>query len=177
MPIIIETPRLIMKQFCKADAKYLFELNSDPDVTKYVGESAYNSMEEVYELIRNYDQYERYGVGRLNMFDKQSSEYIGWCGLKYLEKEQYVDLGYRLLKRHWGNGYATEAATASLEYGFDVLNLDKIIGKAMKENTASINVFKKLGLTYSHDDECGAHPGVVYVITKEEWKAPPNPPR
>jgi ribosomal-protein-alanine N-acetyltransferase len=170
MPIIIETPRLIMKQFCEADAKHLFELNSDPDVTKYVGGSAYSSMDEVIEFIKNYDQYEKYGMGRLNMFDKITGEYIGWCGLKYLEDEQNVDLGYRLLKRHWGKGYATEAATASLEYGFDVLNLDKIIGKAMKENTASINVFKKLGMAYSHDDECGKHPAVVYVITKEEWK-------
>ena len=159
-----------MKQFCEADAKYLFELNSDPDVTKYVGEGAYNSIDEVYEVIRNYNQYEKYRQGRLNMFDKQTGEYIGWCGLKYLEAEQITDLGYRLMKRHWGKGYATEAAIACLDYGFNTLNLEKIIGKAMKENIASINIFKKLGLTYSHDDECAAHPAVVYIITKKEWK-------
>jgi len=177
MPIIIETERLILKQFCEADAKYLFELNSDPDVTRYVGEGAFNSLDDVYAFIKNYGQYEKYKMGRLNMFDKQTGEYIGWCGLKFLEDSDQVDLGYRLLKRHWGKGYATEASIACLDYGFNTLNLQKIVGTAMEENTASINVFKKLGLKYSHNDDCGKHPGVVYVITKEKWKAPPNPPR
>lgn len=177
MPIIIETERLILKQFCEDDAKYLFELNNDPDVTKYTGDVAYTSLDEVYEFLKGYDQYEKYGQGRLNVFNKQTGEYIGWCGLKFLEDSDQVDLGYRLLKRHWGKGYATEASIACLDYGFNTLNLQKIVGTAMKENIASINVFKKLGLKYSHDDDCGKHPGVVYVITKEEWKAPPNHPR
>jgi len=124
----------------------------------------------VREFVRNYNQYEKYGQGRLNMFDKQSGEYIGWCGLKYLTESRQTDLGYRLLKKHWGKGYATEASTACLNYGFNTLNLEKIIGTAMKENTASIKVFEKLGLKYSHDDDCGCQPGVVYTITKEEWK-------
>ena len=170
MPIQLETPRLIMKQFCKEDARHLFELNSDPEVTKYVGEGAYKDLDAVREFIRNYNQYEKYGQGRLNIFDKQTDEYIGWCGLKYLENEGYSDLGYRLLKKHWGKGYATEAAKASLDYGFKTLELDKIIGTAMKENLASIGVFKKLGMQYSHDQSCGCQPGVVYVITKYQWK-------
>jgi ribosomal-protein-alanine N-acetyltransferase len=170
MAIQLETERLILKQFSEEDAEYLFELNSDPDVTKYVGEGAYKNIDDVRNFIRNYDQYEKYGQGRLNIFSKQTGEYIGWCGLKYLADKEYTDLGYRLLKRHWGKGYATEAAIVCLDYGFKVLNLDKIIGTAMKENTASIKVFEKLGLRYSHDDNCGEQPGVVYVITKEEWK-------
>jgi len=170
MSIILETQRLILKQFCEDDAKYLFELNSDPEVTKYVGEGAFESVDAVREFVRNYNQYEKYGQGRLNMFDKQSGEYIGWCGLKYLTESRQTDLGYRLLKKHWGKGYATEASTACLNYGFNTLNLEKIIGTAMKENTASIKVFEKLGLKYSHDDDCGCQPGVVYTITKEEWK-------
>jgi RimJ/RimL family protein N-acetyltransferase len=170
MAIILETSRLLLREFCTEDAKYLFELNSDPDVTRYVGTGAYNSMDEVYDFINNYDQYEKYKMGRLNMFDKQTGEFIGWCGLKYVSTGDYVDLGYRLLKRHWGKGYATEAATACLAYGFNTLNLKKVIGTAMSENKASINVFEKLGLKYSHDNDCGNQLGVVYAITKEEWK-------
>lgn len=170
MPIQLETPRLIMKQFCEEDAAHLFELNSDPDVTRYVGEGAYNSMDEVYNFIRNYGQYEKYKMGRLNIFDKQTGEYIGWSGLKYIEDEDYTDIGYRLLKRHWGKGYATESARASLDYGFKQLGLDKIVGRAIKENTASISVLQKLGMAYSHEQDCGCHPGVVYIITKDEWK-------
>jgi len=170
MAITLETSRLLLREFCAEDAKYLFELNSDPGVTRYVGTGPYNSMDEVYDFINNYDQYDKYKMGRLNMFDKQTGEYIGWCGLKYVSTDDYVDLGYRLLKRHWGKGYAAEAATACLDYGFNTLNLEKIIGTAMKENKASINVFEKLGLKYSHDSDCGNQPGVVYAITKEEWK-------
>jgi len=170
MSIILETPRLLLKEFCEEDAKYLFELNSDPDVTRYTGDVSYNSIDEVYQFIRNYDQYEKYKQGRLNMFDKQTGEYIGWCGLKYTQDNDYSDLGYRLLKKHWGKGYATEAAIACIDYGFKVINLNKILGTAMKENKASIRVFEKLGLKYSHDNDCGNQPCVVYMITKEEWK-------
>jgi len=168
MPIIIETERLILKQFCEADAKYLLELNSDPDVTRYVGEGAFNSLDEIYAFIKNYGQYEKYKMGRLNMFDKQTGEFIGWCGLKFLEDIDQVDLGYRLLKRHWGKGYATEASIACLDYGFNTLNLQKIIGTAMKENTASINVLEKLGLKYSHDTNDHGQLCVVYTITKDD---------
>src|ERR1700744_5395147 len=143
MAISLETSRLVLKQFCEADAPYLFELNSDPDVTRYVGEGAFNSIDDVHTLIKNYGQYAKYKMGRLNMFDKKTGEFIGWCGLKLLEDSDQVDIGYRLLKRHWGKGYATEASIACLDYGFNTLNLQKIIGTAMKENTASTNVFKK----------------------------------
>jgi ribosomal-protein-alanine N-acetyltransferase len=168
--IILETERLLLREFCEEDAKFLFELNSDPDVTKFTGDVAYNSLDEVIGFIKGYDQYEKYKQGRLNMFDRQTGDYIGWCGLKYIPNKGYSDLGYRLMKKHWGKGYATEAALACLKYGFKVLNLEKIIATAMKENKASIRVFEKLGLNYSHDDNCGQQPGVVYVITKEEWK-------
>ena len=170
MAITLETARLKLKEFCLEDAHHLFDLNSDPDVTRYVGSGAYNSIDEVYDFINNYDQYKKYKMGQLNMFEKRTGEYVGWCGLKYVEDDDYVDLGYRLLNKHWGKGYATEASIACLDYGFNTLNLSRIVGTAMKENAASINVFKKLGLKYSHDNECGDQPGVVYAITKEEWK-------
>jgi ribosomal-protein-alanine N-acetyltransferase len=95
MAIILETQRLLLKQFCQEDAKCLLELNSDPDVTRYVGEGAFDSIDAVQKMISNYDQYEKYGQGRLNMFDKQTGEYIGWCGLKYLTESRQTDLGYR----------------------------------------------------------------------------------
>jgi len=81
-----------------------------------------------------------------------------------------VDIGYRLIMRYRGLGYTTEAARACMDYGFHTLNLEQIIGTAMKNNTPSINVFKKLGMTYTKDEDCGCNPGVVYTITKNEWK-------
>jgi ribosomal-protein-alanine N-acetyltransferase len=171
MPIYLETTRLILKQFCDEDGPSLFKLNSDPDVVKYTGEPAYKSIDDVQAgLIRNYYQYEHYKSGRLSVFDKQTGEYIGWCGLRYFPDSKQTDLGYRLFKRHWGKGYATESSIACLNYGFNTLNLEKIIATAMVENTASINVFKKLGMKFSHYDEYHDAPAVVYAILKEEWK-------
>lgn len=170
MAIQLETKRLIMREMCEVDAPGMFELNSDNEVIWYTGDKSFENIEQTKQFINNYDQYSKFKMGRLNTFLKSTGEYIGWCGLKYLVSSNKVDLGYRFHKRHWGNGYATEASIASLNYGFKVLNLNEIIATAMKPNPASINVMKKLGMSYSHDENCGAKPGVVYKITKTEWK-------
>jgi RimJ/RimL family protein N-acetyltransferase len=170
MCLKLETSRLILRPFCDEDAALLFELNNDFEVIRYTGDVSYKNIEEALHFIRNYEQYEKYQMGRLNMFARQSGQYIGWCGLKYLSDIKEVDLGYRLLKQSWGKGYATEASIACLDYGFKILNLKKIIAAAMEANTASIRVLEKLGLKYSHDNYCGGQPGVVYSIIKEEWK-------
>ena len=101
MAILLETTRLILKQFCGEEVPLLFELNSDPDVVKYTGEQVYTDMEEVHKsLLRSYEQYEKYRQGRLSVFVKQTGEYIGWCGLQYFPESGKTDLGYRLLKKH-----------------------------------------------------------------------------
>ncbi|MES2275854.1 MAG: GNAT family N-acetyltransferase [Bacteroidota bacterium] len=170
MSLQLETERLIMRPFHADDAPGMFELYQDADVIKFTGDVPFKTIADAVAFITAYDQYEKYQMGRLSVFIKQTGEYIGWCGIKYLADTNEVDLGYRLIKRHRGQGYTTEAARASLDYGFKVLDLDKIIGKAMVDNAPSINVFKKLGLTYTHNDNCHQHPAVVYAITKDEWK-------
>jgi len=171
MAIYLETPRLLLKQFCDDDTANLFKLNSDADVVKYVGEKVYTDMVEVHKsLLRNYEQYEKYKQGRLSVFIKETGEYIGWCGLRYFPESGRTDIGYRLMKKYWGKGYATEASVVCLDYGFNVLGLQEIIATAMKPNAASIHIFHKLGLKYSHDEDCGCEPGVVYVIKREDWK-------
>jgi len=170
MEIALSSQRLYLKEMKVTDAQNLFLLNSDIEVIQYTGDVMFTSIDDALNLIENYDQYQKYKMGRLSLFDKASGEYIGWCGLKYLEKTGKVDIGYRLLKKHWGKGYATEAAIVCLDYGFNTLELEEIIGTAMMENTASINVFKKLGMKYDTDEPCGNKPGVIYKIKKSEWK-------
>jgi len=170
MAILIETQRLILKSVVEEDAYNLFELNSDPEVIRYTGDRSFNSIEEALNFIQQYDEvYKKYGYGRLSTFIKETGAYIGWCGLKYLVNKNETDIGYRFSKQFWGKGYATESAAACLEDGFNRLHLNKIIATAMKENIASINVFKKLGLKFSKDEDCGCQPGVLYTITNEEW--------
>ncbi|MCJ8209868.1 GNAT family N-acetyltransferase [Mucilaginibacter sp. RS28] len=166
----LETERLILREMREEDAAGMLELNSDPEVVQYTGDGPFEDIDEALALIRGYDQYRKYQMGRLNMFLKTTGEYIGWCGLKYHAEDGLVDLGYRLHKRYWGKGYATEASIVCLNYGFNTLHLEKIIATAMVPNTASINVMKKLGMQFSHQQDCDDKPGVVYVITKDQWK-------
>lgn len=169
--IIIETPRLILRKMEIVDAPFFFELNSDPDVTKYTGDGGFKNLEESENIIKYVQgQYEKNGYGRWVVVEKETGNSTGWCGLKYHDEEKFVDLGYRFMKKYWGKGYATEAARPCLDYGFNVLKLDRIIGRVMKENTGSISVLKKMGMTYYKEDLCHGHDAFIYEIKKENYK-------
>jgi len=75
-------------------------------------------------------------------------QFVGWAGLAYLPEFDEIDLGYRFLPEYWGLGIATEASRAILNYGFDQLELKKIIAIAMKEHKASIRVMQKVGMEF-----------------------------
>ena len=77
---------------------------------------------------------------------------MGWCGLKYRPELDEVDLGYRYHKAFWGKGYATEAARASLEYGFNEAKLQRIVGRAEHANIGSLKVLEKCGMQYIGDE-------------------------
>ena len=105
-------------------------------------------------------------MGRWLVIIKQNNELLGWCGLKFLPDENEVDLGYRFFKKYWGNGYATESATAVLHYGFETLKLKCIIGRAAAANTASIRVLQKVGMHFEKNVGCHGDDGVQYVLEK-----------
>jgi RimJ/RimL family protein N-acetyltransferase len=90
--------------------------------------------------------YERYGFGTCAVDLRSTGETIGAAGLQHLEGGPEIEVGYRFVKEHWGNGYATEAATASIAFGFEELGLDRIVAVALPENTASRRVLEKCGL-------------------------------
>jgi ribosomal-protein-alanine N-acetyltransferase len=162
--IQLETPRLLMRQFLEEDAEAMYWLNADPEVIKYTGDPPFKDIEQSLELIKNYSQYEKYKMGRLTLIVKETNEIIGWCGLKYHENSDEVDIGYRLKRSAWGKGYATEAAEVCIKDGFERLKLKNIVGQAMKDNLSSIKVFQKLGMTYVKDFVCGGQPSVFYRI-------------
>lgn len=163
MNFLIQTARLALRPFAPEDAPYLFELNNDPEVIKYTGDSPFESQQAALEFILQYDQYQRYGMGRWTVLDKATGDYLGWCGLKYIPSLDEVDVGYRFMKKHWGKGYATESAAACLQYGFEKLGLTRIVGRAIKENVASVRVFEKIGMRFEAEINFEEHPGVLYV--------------
>ncbi len=169
MAHILETDRLILREFEEEDAQDLFHLNADPAVIRYTGDPPFESIEQAWEFLVKYKDYEQHGMGRWAILDKVHNEFLGWCGLKN-HPGQFVDLGYRLFKKYWGKGYATEAATASLDYGFSNLNLEEIVGRVAQENTGSIRVLEKVGMTFWKTGSCHGIDEVSYyrILRKQK---------
>jgi RimJ/RimL family protein N-acetyltransferase len=158
MEIIFQTPRLILRQFTKADAPLILTLNSDPEIVKYVHEPTLKTEEEAKKILINIilPQYQN-NLGRLAVHTKDNMDFIGWCGLKYRPELDEIDLGYRLMQKAWGKGFATESAQYTLDHGFKALNLKLITGRAHIENIASIKVLEKIGMDFIGEgivDDC-----------------------
>lgn len=164
---ILSTERCILREFSPTDAAVLFDLNSNSNVVRYTGDVAFDSVEATRKFIQNYSDYEKNGFGRWLVIEKNSKVVLGWCGLKYYDNE--VDIGYRFFEHFWGKGFATETARACLDYGFNVLNLQRIVGNCMLENTASIRVLEKLGMQRLQEKNLADAPGVQYVITNTQF--------
>lgn len=131
---------------------------------RFTGDKAFKSIEESSQLILKYDHYKQHGMGRWTVVAKHNHEVLGWCGLKKHD-EGFIDIGFRFFQQVWGNGYATEAAQACLDYGFNTLQLDEIIGRASQDNPRSIRVLEKLGMRFWKKAPCeGIEDSVSYRI-------------
>ncbi len=144
---ILETSRLLLREFESHDAQKMWELNNDYDVIKYTGDFSFTSVDQAKLFLENYTDYHRNGYGRWVVILKNTNEFIGWCGLK-LNKDSTIDIGFRFFKKCWNKGYATESATACLQYGFNHLKLAEIIGRASIHNNSSIKVLEKIHMKY-----------------------------
>ena len=149
LPIITE--RLTLRKITIDDIDNIFQLDSNPDVMKYVGVPPVKLKEESAKMIENIiNQYKNNGTGRLAVIEKETSQFIGWSGIKLLTDEvngfkNVYELGYRFLPEFWGKGYATESALASLDLGFNQLNAEKIYAYADIDNQSSNHILTKLG--------------------------------
>lgn len=173
------TPRLIHRAMTTADAEAFYALNSHPEVIRYTGEPPIESIARARDAIEHYPDFDTHGFGRWGCSLREdcaatgspAGTLIGFCGLKYLDDLNEVDIGYRFFPEHWGRGYATEAGRASLAFGFDVLGpelgLDRIIALVLPENAGSIRVIEKLGMTYAGREDCGGLDALRYEITRD----------
>jgi ribosomal-protein-alanine N-acetyltransferase len=148
-PKVLETDRLLLREFVMDDLEEFFRLISDPEVTRYTGDGG-KTLGEARQGLKErvLQDYRKYGYGRWAAVDKTTGKVIGFAGLKYLDDVGDIDLGYRFFKEHWGKGLATEASKAILAYGFDVFQLQRIIGIADIGNKASIHVLEKVGFRF-----------------------------
>jgi ribosomal-protein-alanine N-acetyltransferase len=176
MKIFVETERLILREILPTDIDGMFALDSDPEVHKYLGNKTVTNKEQIVELINFIrQQYVDHGIGRWAIIDKRTNEFIGWTGLKFVtaltnDHKNYYDLGYRLIKKYWGKGIATETAHVSLEYAFSTLNIDEIYAAASIENEGSNKILNKIGMNfietfYYEDIKCN-----WYKMDKSDYK-------
>ncbi len=170
MNVIIETDRLLLRTFTTGDAQLIYDLNEDPEITRYTGDPVWD-IEHARQVLEQVilPQYALYNHGRWAVHVKQghnlpAERFIGWCGLKNRPERNEVDLGYRFMKSAWGKGYATEAAFACINYGFNNLGLQRIVGRAMPDNIASLKVLEKCGMTYIGEEIVDDHPAKTYEI-------------
>lgn len=152
MKIFAETDRILLREIVMDDAVAIFEMDADPEVHRYLGNSPIESMDEaVAYILFVRKQYEELGIGRWAIVDRENGEFLGWGGMKFRTDkvngyQNYYDVGYRLLRKHWGKGYATESARASIDYGFSRMEMPSIYAMAHVENLASIHALQKSGL-------------------------------
>lgn len=158
MKLILETPRLLLREVDERDAQDFFDMDSNPLVVRYVGMPPVENLEKSLEIIHFIQkQYADYGIGRWAVVERDSGAFLGWCGLKRITNMEthgyrdFVDIGYRFQQKHWGKGYATEAAAATLRYGFDMLGFAEIFAHAALENLASHHVLTKIGMQRGDD--------------------------
>ena len=155
MKIYIETERLILRELLPADAKGMFALNSNPNVLQYLGIQPITTLDECRKSIRFIrDQYVRNGIGRWAVVLKDSYEFIGWSGLKFVDEmtinnhQNHYDLGYRFIEKFWGQGYGYESAQAIVNYGLQQLKIAKIHAFLNPNNIGSKRILEKCGLKY-----------------------------
>jgi RimJ/RimL family protein N-acetyltransferase len=180
--IVLKTPRLVIRQFTEGDVDNLFNLNSDPEVMRYLGRPAPRDVlrDEIIPFhLGVYQRFDRLGTWAAESAD--TGEFLGWFHFRAEDNDiTNIHLGYRLRRSAWNHGYATEGSKALITMGFTVLGVQRVFAHTMTANTASRRVMEKCGLTLVHtvpyegpdaDVIEGAEQGEVeYALIKSEWE-------
>ncbi len=175
MKLTFETERLLLRPFQEADAPFLYELNSDEEVMQYTGDFAFKNIEAAREFVQDYienpnGQFIKHHMGRLAIIRKEDNLFLGWTGLKFHKEENFVDTGYRLMKKYWRKGYATESTHRVLQHAFQDHKLAQVIAHVHELNIGSQHVVQKLGMTLDHRFLWdGRYPARCYKITNDEF--------
>ena len=167
---VLTTPRLTLRCFREDDLAAYAALNVDPEVVEFLGGPVTPEYtREMAEWANGL--YEREGIGLLAVQRTGDAAFLGMCGLHHLDAfPDDIEIAWRFAREHWGHGYATEAASAWLDYGFRVKQLDHVISVTEKENVRSLGVMRRLGMTFDHEtritDEGMEFDVVVYRLAK-----------
>jgi [ribosomal protein S5]-alanine N-acetyltransferase len=142
------TERLFLRPLSLLDALALQHVLDDPDVWRFFPRTDVPNLERTRTYIEGQlAHWDEYGFGHWAL-EKNDLTLIGWCGLQFLSDTDETEVAYCLGKAHWGMGFATEAASASLEFGLNSIGRKEIIGLTHVDNKASQYVLQKIGLVF-----------------------------
>jgi len=172
----LETKRLIGEPASDRHRNLVVELFGDPEVARWIwpeGRAGPDAVgprtpRQAEDMLRRFvADWQANGFGWWYFRKREGGEYVGEVGLQRTEVDgtPVVEIGWMLLPVHWGQGYATEAATAALAYGFETAGLDEIVAFTMPHNRASRRVMEKLGMTYDRDFQHAGLPHVLYRLS------------
>jgi|SRR5215216_2808711 len=169
--IVVETERLVLRQFELSDSDGMMAVFGDMEVMRF-GDGIH-TREWVHSwLQRCLENYRSRGFGPYAVVERSSSDLIGYCGLFHfsdVNRQQEIELGYRLKRAAWGQGYATEAARAIRDFAFHTLHIQRLIALIDPENAPSIRVAERIGMRYESNVMLVGydHPDRVYAIIRE----------
>ena len=170
MKSCIETERLILREMIPSDDEGMFELDSNPEVHRFLGNKPVKYIEESRGYIENIrKQYVENGTGRWAVILKETNEFIGWSGIKLVKEsvnnhQDFYEIGYRFIQKHWGKGYATEAGLAFVNYAFNEMKIENLYAYADAGNEGSRNVLEKLGMHYVNSFEFDGEEHVWFMM-------------
>lgn len=160
---VLETARLTLRPFRQEEAQTVLDTwESDPDVAKYMFWTSHNDIERTKEWLafetRQIEQPDWY---RFAVEQKRTHELIGTALIYYEEEVHSWEIGYNFGKRHWGQGYATEAMRCILDFAQRKLGVVEVVGRYAKDNPASGRVMEKLGFRYEKEISFPCNDGAV----------------
>ena len=145
----LHTARLALRPLKESDAAVLYRIYQSPGLLQYFPNPHPPSLDKVQRFISGqHEHWQQYGYGDWGILPEGENEIAGWAGLQFLPELNETEVGFVLDRPFWGLGYATEAAIASLRFGFENASLGYIIALVHPENVASIRVIEKCKMGY-----------------------------
>jgi RimJ/RimL family protein N-acetyltransferase len=181
--VFLETDRLVLRRFTRDDIDAVVDLDSDPQVRRFVEDGEPVNRAAAAECIEHWlGYYERSDIfGFWAAIEKDSGQFLGWFHLRPHADAPpgEPELGYRLVSSAWGKGYATEGSRALIDKGFESPDVMRVVASTMAIHTASRRVMEKAGMRHVrsfHSDWPVHIPGdehgdVEYAISRREWAA------